>query len=70
MHPSYRAVIQRRIDALATDPRPPNVKRLMGPARRWRVRVGDYRVVYEIDDAARRVTILVISHQRDVYRHS
>lgn len=69
VHPSYRGLIQRRIDGSAADPRPLNVKRLPRPARLWRLRVGDYRVVYEIDDAARRVLILVISHRSDVYRN-
>jgi mRNA interferase RelE/StbE len=45
-----------------------NVKRLSGAlAGRWRFRVGDWRVVYRVDDQARLVHVLVIAHRRDVY---
>ena len=54
---------------LENDPRGGNnVKRLAGPlAGMFRYRVGDHRVVYEIDDGARRVTIITIAHRREVY---
>lgn len=54
---------------LEADPRAGNnVKRLSGPlAGMFRYRVGDHRVVYEIDDDARRVTVITIAHRRDVY---
>jgi mRNA interferase RelE/StbE len=55
------------IQALAHDPRPPGCVKLTGSVQ-WRIRVGVYRVVYEIDDAAQTVTIDVIGHRRDVYR--
>ena len=65
------ATIRRRIGQvivdLANDPRPSSSKPLVHrPA--WRVRVGDYRVIYEIDDAARQVTIVYVGHRREVYR--
>lgn len=45
-----------------------NVKRLKGEwSGYWRYRVGDWRVVYRIDDAARRVYVVVIAHRREVY---
>jgi len=52
---------------LATDPRPSGSRKLGGrPGRR--IRVGDYRIIYEVDDPARAVTILHVGHRRDVYR--
>jgi mRNA interferase RelE/StbE len=58
----------RRIESLADRPRPPGCEKLSGSADRYRVRQGRYRVVYEIDDAARTVTVVKIGHRRDVYR--
>ncbi len=70
VHPSYRALIRARIDTLESEARPPSSEALRGgQAKRWRLRVGDYRVVYKIDDKARRVTVLLVSHRRDVYRN-
>lgn len=59
--------LRPRIDALAGDPRPPGVKALAGVADRWRIRVGDYRVVYTIKDEVLLVLVLRIGHRRDVY---
>jgi mRNA interferase RelE/StbE len=53
---------------LAEDPRPPGVRPLMGHRPWLRVRAGDYRVIYAVDDAARVVTIAVVGHRREVYR--
>jgi len=53
--------------ALADDPRPPGCTRLRG-LDDWRIRVGDYRIVYGIDDERRMVEILNVAHRRDVYR--
>lgn len=55
------------IRALAQEPRPRGCSKLTGRDG-WRIRVGDYRVIYEIDDAHQTVTILHIGHRRDVYR--
>ncbi len=55
------------IRALAEEPRPPGSKKLAGRTG-WRVRVGSYRVVYEIDDHDRLITIVHIGHRRDIYR--
>jgi len=57
-----------RIEALATDPRPPGCVKLQGAADLWRIRIGDYRVVYSVDDHARVVDIRVIRHRSDAYR--
>ena len=56
------------IRALARDPRPPGCRKLTGSANDWRVRVGDYRIVYEIADAIRIVRVHRVRHRRDVYR--
>lgn len=55
------------IRSLADDPRPPTVKKLSGRDS-WRVRVGDYRVIYEVDDKRIAVTVIALGHRRDVYR--
>jgi len=56
-----------RIERLAETPRPPGCKKLKGGDKQWRIRVGDYRVVYEIDDAAQTVDVTRIAHRREVY---
>lgn len=61
------ALIDARILALAASPRPSGCRKLAG-GEGWRIRVGDYRVVYEIDDAAASVTIVRVGHRREVYR--
>lgn len=55
------------IQTLATDPRPPGCKKLTGYDT-WRIRVGTYRVIYEIADGPRIVAIVEVGHRRDVYR--
>ncbi len=62
----YRRMI-RAIDELAENPRPRNSRKLRGKEG-WRIRVGDYRVIYEIDDEAQEVLVLDVGHRRDVYR--
>jgi len=59
--------IDRKILALADDPRPAGCKKLKGYKDQWRVRVGDWRVVYIIDDAVKLVSITRIAHRREVY---
>ncbi|MEG4964118.1 MULTISPECIES: type II toxin-antitoxin system RelE/ParE family toxin [unclassified Microcoleus] len=67
------ASLQRKLDRcfemLKTDPRShPNIKQLKGElAGYYRYRVGDYRVVYDIDDEQKRVVVTVIAHRREVY---
>ena len=59
--------IDRKILELADNPRPPGCKKLRGYRDQWRVRVGDWRVVYLIDDEAKLVTITRVAHRREVY---
>ncbi len=56
------------IRRLKTSARPPGSKKLDGSPGGWRVRVGDYRIIYEIDDSAKCVRILRVRHRREVYR--
>ena len=63
-----RARILRTITTLGNDPRPPGVKALVGEAGLWRIRVGDYRVVYEINDTELIVLVVRVAHRSDVYR--
>jgi mRNA interferase RelE/StbE len=56
-----------RIRRLADDPRPPGSEKLSGEDR-YRLRQGDYRVVYAVDDERRIVEVVRIGHRRDVYR--
>jgi mRNA interferase RelE/StbE len=60
--------ILAKIETLAESPRPVGVIKLHGQKNLWRMRVGDYRVVYSIDDFSKAVDVSVIRHRRDVYR--
>ena len=62
------ARVVQRLDRLAVAPRPSGCKKLQGGVNEWRIRVGDYRIVYEIDDVARTVDVTRIAHRREVYR--
>ena len=63
-----RRRVVAKIDALAQDPRPHGVEKLAGEEAAYRVRVGDYRIVYEIHDDVLRVIVIRIGHRREVYR--
>ncbi len=61
--------IDEAIIQLAQNPRPPGVKMLRGRLKEgWRVRVGEYRILYRVDDDNREVRIFEIGHRREVYR--
>ena len=63
-----RQRLQPHIESLATDPRPPGVVKLEGTENGYRIRIGDYRVLYEIHDAVLRVAVVKVGHRRDIYR--
>ncbi len=63
-----RQRIIERIRILARNPRMPGSEKLAGYADRYRVRQGQYRIVYLIDDERREVTIFKVGHRKDVYR--
>ncbi len=64
--------VQRRIgqaiDGLETDPHPPGSKKLAGEDDLYRIRVGDYRVIYQVENRKLIVLIVSIGHRRDIYR--
>ena len=62
-----RGRLVERIEELSSDPRPRGCEKLTGGSR-FRVRQGAYRVLYEVDDQTRTVTVVKIGHRRDVYR--
>ncbi len=57
----------RQVDALGENPRPPDTKKLQGGIG-YRLRVGNYRVLYDIDDKTRSVTVYRVKHRREAYR--
>ncbi len=60
--------ISTAVEALRRNPRPQGVRKLRGQALLHRIRVGSYRIVYEIDDQAKLIRVTRIRHRREVYR--
>lgn len=56
------------IKALAHNPRPPGCRKITGSKHDYRVRVGDYRIIYEVDDKAKAVRVMRLRHRREAYR--
>jgi len=54
---------------LREDPRGPGSKKIVGSERFYRIRVGDYRIVFEVEDESKRVIVMAIGHRKDVYRN-
>ncbi|WP_295385613.1 type II toxin-antitoxin system RelE/ParE family toxin [uncultured Thiodictyon sp.] len=65
---AYRSRIGEAIDSLASDPRKPGTRKLEGSESLYRLRVGDYRVIYEIQDARLIIVVVKVGHRREVYR--
>jgi mRNA interferase RelE/StbE len=63
-----QARITRSIDSLANEPRPDGVKKLKGATDLYRIRTGDYRVIYQIKDDILLVLVVRVAHRREVYR--
>ena len=57
-----------QIRALAENPRPSGCRKLAGSKNDWRIRIGDHRVLYEIDEKVKAVRIMRVRHRREVYR--
>ena len=57
-----------KIKALAENPRPAGCRKLSGLKRDWRIQVGDYRIIYEIDNRAKAVRVMRVRHRREAYR--
>lgn len=67
LDPDARRRIQAVLELLAENPRPPGATRLVGGAGEWRVRTGNYRVIYEIHEERLLVLVLRTGHRREVY---
>jgi mRNA interferase RelE/StbE len=65
---AVRPLVVARAEALADDPRPHGVEKMSGEENAYRVRVGDYRIIYEIHDAVLIVVVVRVGHRREVYR--
>ncbi len=59
--------IVNEILSLAADPRPPGVRKVVSEERLWRIRSGDWRIGYEIDDSAKEVTVIRVGHRSEFY---
>jgi mRNA interferase RelE/StbE len=66
--PDLYTRLRAAIDRLAHDPRPPRCLKLSGQESLHRVRVGDYRIIYQIRDSELLIVIVDIGHRRDIYR--
>lgn len=60
--------VLNEVHELANNPRPQGVEKVRGKSGWWRVRQGDYRIVYDIDDDQKIVSVLRIGHRREIYR--
>lgn len=68
LDPPARRRVQAAVELLGDDPRPPGARKLVGGDGAWRVRTGDYRIVYEIHDQVLLVLVVAVGHRRDIYR--
>ena len=68
LDPQDRRRVQAALELLAVDPRPPASTMLVNSGGAWRVRVGDFRIVYEIEDDRLIVLVLALGHRREIYR--
>lgn len=60
--------IVEQIKALNENPRPHGCRKITGSKQDWRIRVGDYRIVYEIDEGKKEIRVMRIRHRREAYR--
>ena len=65
---SVVARAMKRIETLSAEPFPHGVEKLEGAERLYRIRVGDYRIVYEADTQTQQIIVLYVRHRREVYR--
>lgn len=68
LDPQARRRVEAAIELLSDNPRPPAARMLVNSDGAWRVRVGNYRVVYEIHDDQLLVLVLAAGHRREIYR--
>lgn len=65
---SARRRIQAAVELLADQPRPSGAKKLVGGDGEWRVRTGDFRIIYEVHDEVLLVLVVAVGHRRDIYQ--
>ncbi len=65
---AYARLVAEQIERLQENPRPPGAKKLRGRAEDYRLRVGVYRILYEVNDRDREVIIYRVKHRREAYR--
>jgi mRNA interferase RelE/StbE len=65
--PIFHRIIPQ-IKTLAESPRPSGCRKIAGSKNDWRIRIGDYRIIYEIDEKAKAVRVMRVRHRREVYR--
>lgn len=68
LEPSAHRRVQAAIELLGAEPRPHGAKKLVGGDGEWRVRTGDYRIVYEIHDGVMTILVLAVGHRSSIYR--
>lgn len=68
LDPAARRRVQAAVELLAEQPRPNGAKKLTGGDGEWRVRTGDYRIVYDIHDDVLLVLVVAVGHRPDIYR--
>ena len=68
LSPPLRIRVFRRIELLGSNPRPAGCRKLEGADDLWRIRIGEYRVIYSVDDSHRVVDVSGVRHRSDAYR--
>ena len=64
----YRKTILDEIEGLKKNPRPTNSRKMLSTEMTHRIRVGDYRVIYQVDDKNKAITVFYIRHRKDAYK--
>ena len=61
--------VLKAVEILSETPRPPKGKQLVGGDGEWRIRTGDYRIIYEIHDQELLILVVRVGHRKEIYRH-
>lgn len=67
IHPVHRDRIISAIDSLSDDPHPPGGRKIQGSEQTWRIRIGDYRVLYDVFEDTLTIWVVRIAHRKDAY---
>jgi mRNA interferase RelE/StbE len=68
LQPAFQVRIKAKVLALADNPRPPGAAKIVGTRASWRIRIGDHRVIYEVQDEVLLVLVIKVGHRRQVYQ--